>query len=61
MKQTYFILTACSRIVTEELEAIEYPVGFYHVPGTTAAMLFAMIEDVLTRLQIPLASCRGRF
>ena len=42
------------------MEACEYPVGLYQLSGTSANTLFAMIEDVLLRLQVPLGSCRGK-
>ena len=48
------------RVVDDNLEASEFPVGLYDIPNTSAKTLYSTVKDVLAKLQIPLESCRGK-
>lgn len=46
--------------VVEDLVCHEFPIGFYQLRGTSAEELFAVVNDVLKRLQIDINNCRGK-
>ena len=53
-------LTICIRWVDEQLEAHEDFFGFYDIPDIGAETLVSAVKDVLLKLQLPLANCRGQ-
>ena len=53
-------VTLILRRVTKELEVHEEFVGLYHTATIDAAMLTAVIKDVLIRLNLPFENLRGQ-
>ena len=53
-------LTICIRWVDKELEAHEDFLGFYNVPDIGAETIVSAIKNVLLKLQLSLANCRGQ-
>ena len=53
-------LTICIRWVDEQLEAHEDFFGFYNIPDIGAETIVSAVKDVLLKLQLPLANCRGQ-
>ena len=51
--------TTCIRWVDEQLEAHEDFFGFYNIPDIGAETIVSAVKDVLLKLQLPLANCRG--
>ena len=52
--------TTCIRWVDEQLEAHEDFFGFYNMPDIGAETIVSAVKDVLLKLQLPLANCRGQ-
>ena len=53
-------LSICLRYVDEQLFSHEVFVGMYEPPSTTGEDLARSVEDVLIRLNLPLAALRGQ-
>ena len=53
-------LTICIRWADEQLEAHEDFFGFYNIPDIGAETIVSAVKDVLLKLQLPLANCRGQ-
>ena len=53
-------LTICIRWADEQLEAHEDFFGFYNIPDLGAETIVSAVKDVLLKLQLPLANCRGQ-
>ena len=55
-------LTICIRWVDEQLKAHEDFFGFYNynIPDIGAETIVSAVKDVLLKLQLPLANCRGQ-
>ncbi|XP_037077336.1 zinc finger MYM-type protein 1-like [Pollicipes pollicipes] len=53
-------MAICLRFVTEALTVRETFIGLYQADSTTAAALFGLIQDALTRLQLPMDRIRGQ-
>ncbi|XP_037076864.1 zinc finger MYM-type protein 1-like [Pollicipes pollicipes] len=53
-------MVICLRFVTEALTVRETSIGLYQADSTTAAALFGLIQDALTRLQLPMDRIRGQ-
>lgn len=48
------------RLVADDHDIYEDPLGLYRVPDTKAAILFTIIKDLLIRCNLPVALCRGQ-
>ena len=53
-------LTICIRWVDEQLEAHEDFFEFYNILDIGAETIVSAVKDVLLKLQLPLANCRGQ-
>ena len=53
-------LTICTRWVDEQLEAHQDFFGFYNIPDICVETIVSAVKDVLLKLQLPLANCRGQ-
>ena len=53
-------LTICIRWADEQLGAHEDSFGFYNIPDIGAETIVSAVKDVLLKLQLPLANCRGQ-
>lgn len=47
-------------VVSSDLQALEYFVGFYSTANTKAEALFSFVKDVLLRFGLPLSKLRGQ-
>ena len=53
-------LTFCLRWIDEQFEAHEDFIGFYHIRDIKSDTICMAIKDILLRLQLSLADCRGK-
>ena len=53
-------LNVSIRWVDDAYNIREDPVGLYHLPSTTADVIYTCIKDILVRCMIPLSLCRGQ-
>ena len=53
-------LTICIRWIDKHQEVSEDFLGFFNIPGTGAETIVSVIKDVLLKLQLSLAYCRGQ-
>ena len=53
-------VSICLCHVNNKLDIFEHFIGFYQTDCTNAASLFAILQDVLTRLNLSFADCRGQ-
>jgi len=53
-------MSGCFRSVDDQLTIHEHFVGFYEPPSADAETLYKTICDVLVRLELDIADCRGQ-